>query len=220
MSTELILSKWALLKVLIEQEVSNEANYKNKLQQPIWPGGLSGITIGLGYDIGYQKPEELQKDLDGIVAQADIDRLKIYCGIVGHLCKAKLPVPVTITWSQALKIFYRSSLPKYAKEASQIYDELHTLHPYEQTVFVGLVYNRGALLKDKEGSDRRKEMRMLVQEIREDDDKGMAALIRQMKRLWDQRKLGGLIARRELEAQLVELPDDPIAEEDKIYLTV
>lgn len=220
MGKTLVLSKSALQKVLIEQEVSSEANYKQRLQYPIWPGGISGITIGLGLDVGTQSPEALQKALSGILLQEDIDRLKKVCGILGFICKEKLPIPVKVLWSQALQIFYRSSLPKYAKEAASVYDELETLHPYEQTVFVGLVYNRGAGLNDKAGSDRRKEMKLLVNAIKSDDDKLMASLVRQMKRLWDEKKQGGLIARRELEAHLLELPDDPIPEDDKLYIEI
>lgn len=220
MSTVITLSKWALSRVLIEAEVSSEAHYKAKLQYPIWPGKISGITIGLGYDLAHHTPEQVAKDLDGILEPADITRLQKYCGLMGTICKSKLPIPVKLTWSGALQLFYRSSLPKYVKEAADAYDELETLHPYEQTMFVDLVYNRGSLLKDAPGSTRRKEMRLLADAIKADDDKMMAALIRQMKRLWDEKNEGGLIKRRELEAQLVELPDDPIPEEDKLYITI
>lgn len=218
MSKILTLSKKAIADLIIEQEVSSEANYKQRLQYPIWPGGTSGVTIGLGYDIGNQSAVQAQKDLEGILPQEDIDRLKRYCGLIGTICKQKLPIPVKVSWDQAEKIFYRTSIKRYARMAASVYDELETLHPYEQTAVVGLVYNRGSNTKDAPGSDRRREMNLLIQAIKLDDDKTMAKLFRQMKRLWDERKQGGLIRRRELEAAYIEAVDTPISEEDKLYI--
>jgi len=216
MSKILTLSRKAIEDLIIEQEVSSRENYIKRLQYPIWPGGISGITIGLGYDLAHHTPEQVQKDLSGILDQVDIDRLKRYCGIVGTICKGKLPIPVKVTWDQAQKIFYFTSLKKYARMAANVYDELETIHPYEQTAVVGLVYNRGASLT---GSSRT-EMNLLIQAIKLDDDKTMVKLFRQMKRLWDEKKQGGLIRRRELEAVYIEAVDNPIPEEDKLYIEI
>lgn len=220
MSKTIILSKYAIRRVIIEQEVTSEAYYNQRLQFPMWPGGLSGITIGFGYDLGQQTPADVARDLQGILPDSDIRILQGLCSYRGTICKSKLPVNVRMTWSQASMLFYRTSLLKHVKETAAVYPGLEHLHPYDQTAIVGLVYNRGGSLKDKEGSDRRKEMRLLVDAVKADDDKLMASIIRQMKRLWDEKKMGGLIARRELEAELIALPDDPIPAEDQLIFEI
>lgn len=220
MSKVLCLSKKAIVDLIIEQEVSSEANYKQRLQYPVWPGGTSGITIGLGYDVGNQSVEQIHKDLEGILTPEDIFRLQKCAQKIGTLCKQLLPIPVKVSWDQAQKIFYRTSIKRYTRMAASVYDELETLHPYEQTAIVGLVYNRGNNTKDKPGDDRRREMYLLIEAIKRDDDKLMASIIRQMKRLWDETKQGGLIRRRELEAVYIEAVDTPIPEEDKLYIEI
>ena len=41
------------LDQLMHFEISSESYYRNRLSRPIWPRGASGITIGVGYDLGY-----------------------------------------------------------------------------------------------------------------------------------------------------------------------
>jgi hypothetical protein len=214
------LSKKAINDLIIFPEVSDENNYNLKLQKPIWPGGTSGITIGLGYDLGHQSPDQIEHDLQRIINDSDISKLKSFAGIIGIICKRYLPVDIIITWNQAQQIFYSTSLKRYSGIAARIYDELETLHPYEQTAIIGLIYNRGGSLKDKPGEDRRREMNLLIQAIKLDDDKQMSLLIRSMKRLWKNQGLNGLINRRELEAQYIEKQDLPIPGNDELILDV
>jgi hypothetical protein len=217
MSTILTLSKQAVKDLIIEPEVSSEAVYNQRFTAPIWPGGTSGITIGLGYDIGHQNQLQVQKDLAGLCSPAEIERISKYCGVIGIKCKQYLYDLRTFhfSWDKACKLFYYTSIKRYARMAANCYDELETLHPYEQTAIVGLVYNRGVSLK----GDRRKEMVQLVHAIKEDDDKLMATLIRNMKRLWgeDQR---GLRIRREKEAYYIEMVDTPIPDIDKLQIEI
>lgn len=211
----LTFSKKAVQELFIEFEVTSRVVYESRYRKPIWPGGTSGITIGLGYDIGFVSPLQLQKDWASILQPSELERLQKYCGKVGIICKSYLPIDVTITFEQACKVFYKTSLPKYAKLAANVYDELETLHPWEQTAIVSLVYNRGASIR----GERRAEMYQLISAIKNDDDKLMAALLRQMKRLWGQDQRG-LLLRREKEAQFIEAPDHPIPEDDKIIIEV
>lgn len=41
------------IALIVGCEVSGKANYEARYQRPVWPKGLSGITIGIGYDVGY-----------------------------------------------------------------------------------------------------------------------------------------------------------------------
>ena len=212
------LSRKAVVDLIVEPEISSEAYYKAKLQSPVWPGGHSGVTVGLGYDVGTQTPLQIQRDFAGILQPKEVERLMKYAGKTGEICKTYIPLlkDFKIEWFKACKLFYHTSLWRYARMAAGIYPQLETLHPYEQTAIVGLVYNRGTALK----GDRRKEMALLVEAIINDDDKTMAGLIRAMKRLWVGKGLDGLLDRRDLEAWYIEQVDTPIEDGDKLLIEI
>lgn len=216
MSKILTLSYKAINDLIINQEVSSREHYYATLTQPIWPGGMSGITIGLGYDVGTVSVLQLQKDWASILQPSEIIRLSKYCGKMGAVCKSYLPIPVTVTWDQAKKVFFKTSLVNHARMAANVYPGLENLHPYEQTAIVGIVYCRGNSIAP---TDRRKEMRALVAAIQADDDTLMASLVISMERLWgnDQR---GLKLRMELSAKYIALPDIPIPDDDKLQIEI
>lgn len=216
MSTILTLSHKAIYDLIISQEVSSREMYQSKYTRPVWPGGDSGITIGLGYDVGKQRPVQVQKDWGGILHPEMIARLQKYCGRTGAICKSYVPelYHVIISWETALKGFYCNSLPRYCRMAVSVYPGLENIHPYEQTAIVGLVYNRGNGLV----GDRRTEMLKLKDSIAADNDTEMAVLIKSMERLWQGKGQLGIIKRRELEAEYIAYPDTPIPERDKLLI--
>jgi len=57
----MIVSKKSL-DLIIAFEVSSKTAYNSKYKNPIWPGGESGITIGIGYDIGYSTITQFKND--------------------------------------------------------------------------------------------------------------------------------------------------------------
>ncbi len=215
MGKVLTLSRKAIIDLIIQPEVSSQANYEKKLRGVVWPGGASGLTIGLGYDIGMVSAAQVALDWWPVLPATSIVQLQKVAGITGPKCKQYLGMAIDIPWATALQVFYNTSLKQHARKAANTYPELEELHPYEQTAIVGLVYNRGASLV----GERRTEMKELVDAIKADDDTLMAALIREMKRLWTN-KQGGLILRREEEADYIELEDKPIPEEDKLLIPV
>jgi hypothetical protein len=50
------------LALIVGFEVSGEQAYTNKNTRPIWPQGQSGVTVGIGYDVGHHTGEQLRKD--------------------------------------------------------------------------------------------------------------------------------------------------------------
>lgn len=223
MST-LVLSKWAIERAIIQYEVGwNETDkwlyYNNNLSKPTVPApdkSDSGVTIGIGYDCGYNTRSQIIKDWSSILPAdqvkllADTAGLKKYSA-VSALSKVK---HIKITVEQACQVFYNTTLHKFALQSFKIYPALLKLHPIEQTVFIGLIYNRGNKLE----GERRREMKLLVKAIERDNDKEMGSLIRAMKRLWPDVK--GLRIRRDKEASLIELPDTPISESDKLIINL
>ena len=66
--------------LIIRWEVTSPAFYAKRLERPVWPGGASGITWGIGYDGGHQTAAVIADDwLD----HAAVDRLASTAGITG-----------------------------------------------------------------------------------------------------------------------------------------
>lgn len=201
------------LNMLIRAEVTSEKAYTQKYQSPTWAGGDSGVTIGIGYDIGYCSKQNFAKDWSGLLNQKDIDLLSACCGIKGVASKAQIPrlKSVKIPYDIAIRVFYATTLPSCALDVRKIYPGVEKLPPDAQGALLSLVYNRGPLINN---TDRRKEMKAIAPLVAKGDIKGIAAEIRSMKRLWDPKTQKGLIDRREQEASLTEnatfnfLPED------------
>ncbi len=54
------------------------------------PDGASGVTIGIGYDLGYNRVSQIQKDWSGKVSDADIEKLKKVSGLKADKAKKQL----------------------------------------------------------------------------------------------------------------------------------
>lgn len=196
----MIVSKRALDKI-IEYEVSSEEIYNKKYQKPIYPGGDSGVTIGIGYDVGFNTKTQIDADWRGKISDVDLELLKTAAGAKGDKAKNMIAglKSITVPFAAAREVFYVSTLPRYAKDTRGAYPGIENLPADAQGALLSLVYNRGASLT----GDRRKEMKAIVALVAAKDLNGIAAQITAMKRLWDKNKLPGLHARRDDEAKLV-----------------
>jgi hypothetical protein len=196
----MIVSKRSLDKI-VEYEVISEAAYTKKFQKPIFPGGESGATIGIGYDLGFNTKTQIDADWRGKIADADLELLKTASGVKGTAAAALVAnlKSVSVPFDAAREVFYVSTLPRFAKETRGVYPGIENLPADAQGALLSLVYNRGASLS----GDRRKEMKAIVALVAAKDLKGIAAQIIEMKRLWDIKKLAGLHKRRDDEAALV-----------------
>jgi len=220
----LTLSKNAINQAIMAFEVSwtkedGFATYNKKYSKPVVPDPVntgSGVTIGLGCDLSFYSPSMVMAEWGSILPLDMVKSLQKVAGLKKQAAVNALPLVknVVVPVEAALQVFYNKTIFKFAKLALGIYPSLPNLHPVEQSVIVGLVYNRGTAL---EGS-RRKEMKQLVNNIKNDNDRDMASTIMAMCRLWPSTL--GLRKRRKVEAELILLPDLPIAESDKLLITV
>jgi hypothetical protein len=200
------------LDALVAFEISSPKYYERHLARPVWPGGESGVTIGIGYDLGTVATSEFSADWRAYLPVADMAALTKVVGYQGARARNALPSvkSVVVTFDPAEKVFYLTTLPKVAVETRRLYPGTEKLPPDAAGALVSLVYNRGTRLE----GDTRKEMRAIRALVPNIDLAGIAAQLRSMKRLWDPDDLPGLIARREAEAVLVEramrpyLPDE------------
>jgi GH24 family phage-related lysozyme (muramidase) len=174
--------------------------------RPDWPGGQSGITIGFGYDLGYVTVDQFESDWGERVGSEANERLRTAVGLRGVRARNRVAdlSDIRISRKMAEQVFESRTLPLYELRTAQAFPGVDALPEDARGALVSLVYNRGTSMLDDSPEDRRREMRAIRDAVAEGDLAGIAAQLRAMKRLWAGKRLSGLIARREEEAQLVE----------------
>jgi hypothetical protein len=187
------------LDALVGFEISSEANYNRSLKNPIWPGAESGVTIGIGYDLGFNTAATILGDWAGQVSESDLQRLASVAGLKGTVAKAALGrvKDIVVPFPAARKIFFEVTAPKFAKLTRATYTGTELLFADTQGVLLSLIYNRGSSLAITE---RRTEMRAIKPLVAASDYAGIAFQLREMKKRFT---LPGLISRREKEALMV-----------------
>jgi peptidoglycan hydrolase-like protein with peptidoglycan-binding domain len=183
-------------------EVSGPREYRSKYSNPVWPGGQSGITIGIGYDLAFVNPDRFNADWGDHLPPEAIARLSDVLRKQGTTDLRDQVRDVEVPLLAAVSVFLRRSLPDYLKQTRSIYPQVDDLPPARRSALVSLVYNRGTRLQDKDPRQDRLEMRKirdLLAEARSDD---VAEQLDAMSRLWDPAKQSGLIRRRHDEATL------------------
>jgi hypothetical protein len=197
------------LNLILEFEVGGGENYYNKfLKSPAWPGEQSGVTIGVGYDLGYVNKTEFTNDWKDL-NQKDFDRLYKVVGIKGIAAKNLIKGlrDISIPWELSLKVFNNKTVTKFYNLTKQTFPNFDNLPEDAKGGLVSLVFNRGAALE----GDRRREMKLIRDGMKLTstfDQKALSFIanqIRKMKRIW----IGGSIEkgmsrRRDAEAKLIE----------------
>jgi hypothetical protein len=190
--------------LIIEQEVSSAALYKARYTRPTWPTGDSGVTIGIGVDIGYCNHDELEHDWHGRIPDSMISLLHLGVGLKGEAAHALVRSgklnEVEIHWEVALAEFEEVEIPNWLAKTRKTYPGLERLGPYCEGALVSLCFNRGTQLTDQPGSNRRLEMRRIRDHLAAGQPELVPRELRAMKRLWS----NGLVGRRETEAKLFE----------------
>ena len=190
-------------KLILDHEVGGGAPYYNRhLLHPTWPGGASGITIGVGYDLGYNTPAQVARDWSAL-PPGTLRQLQGCCGIKGSVVRLKLPAlrHLVIPWSAALAVYQKSTIPRFARATHDAYPGVHTLHPHIQSALLSWVFNRGPGIDPRSDRDREKRAIRSAVPAR---PQALPAQFRASKRLWTGRNLPGLLRRREDEALLIE----------------
>jgi GH24 family phage-related lysozyme (muramidase) len=167
-----------------------------------WPGGNSGITIGIGYDLGFVTVDQFESDWGPHLSKDQLNRLKIAIGKRGIAAKNRAPqfADIKIKRGPSEEVFFKKTIPLHALKTEQAFPKVTDLPPDAQGAVLSLVFNRGTSMV----GDRRREMRAIRDAVPKKDLKEIAAQLRSMKRLWINKGLDGLLKRREAEAKLVE----------------
>ena len=193
----------AAAALIIRWEVTSPAFYAKRLERPVWPGGASGVTWGIGYDGGHQTAAVIADDwLDHYA----VDRLARTAGITGQQARSILSQyrDIPTGYEHASRVFETRSLVEYERRTRRAFgnEKFDALKPTACGALVSLVYNRGAAMT----GDSRREMRNIRDKcVPSGDHSCIANEIRAMKRLWRGTvNENGLSARREAEAILAE----------------
>lgn len=191
-------------KLLLDFEVGGgEPYYRKFLRFPTWPGESSGVTIGIGFDLGFNSPEQFREAWAAILADDNSAILARALGVKGQPARQLLAEDdemrdVEIPWEKALDVFERITTPRFYLATLRIYPQLVNLPDAARDALISLVFNRGAAL----AGDRRAEMVGIQNALRDGRVYDVPALLRSMKRLWPNTL--GLQRRREAEAALFE----------------
>jgi GH24 family phage-related lysozyme (muramidase) len=190
------------IDLIIQFEVGGRAYYEKALQKPTWAGGQSGVTIGLGYDLGYNTENQFFQDWGNKLTPNFLDPLRKVVGLKGEQAKLMLRgeiLQVRVPYNAAYEVFVKCSIPRYYALTKAIYPQLDTLNEDTQGALVSMIYNRGNKLE----GDSRVEMKAIVEMVKNKDYEGIAEEIEKSKRHWEHKNLDGLVVRREAEADLI-----------------
>lgn len=199
------------LRMITAFEVSNKRNYEKKLRNPIWPEGQSGVTIGIGYDLGYVDTVAFESDWKDYLDVTSRKTLLAALGKKGPAAKNLLErfQSIDVPFDAAYRQFVEQNLPKYVGLTEYALANTAELSADCLGALVSLTYNRGASYLILEAEDRRgryAEMREVGRLMDAKDFKGIPYQIRKMKRLWQGKpEVRGLLERRDMEAALFEL---------------
>lgn len=198
---ELPISQKALDLIIKHEVGGGEAYYNKALKKPCYPGGASGVTIGVGYDLGYNSEDQFTADWGKVLTGDVFAKLSKCLGSKSSAAKSLIPSvkDIEIPWESALKVFKESTLPRFVKETLKAFPGADELHPDAFGALVSLVFNRGAAVTGK----NREEMKNIRGLISSKNYAAIAKEIVSMKRIWVGKGLDGLLRRRDEEAALV-----------------
>jgi GH24 family phage-related lysozyme (muramidase) len=189
--------------LIVEFEVSSQQVYITKYQKPTWPGGASGVTIGIGYDVGYTTSAELHADFDTLIPAGMVTALEKAIGVTGAAAAPlaqNLAASVVVPWDAAIGVHRSKVIPRWAGQTERSLPNTGGLDGDAFGALVSLTYNRGASFSV--AGDRFAEMRAIKADMTAENLDDIPAQFRLMKRLWP--TVPGLQKRREREAQLFE----------------
>ena len=193
----------AAIDLIVESEVTSKGYYEKHYRKPEWPGGASGVTIAVGYDLGFANEAKLRNDWTGKIDDDMIDALIKYAGLTGEKAHAKLAEAreeIDIPWEAAYDVFENIDMPDWSAKVKKALPNTDKLSEDSFGALVSLAYNRGASFS-KDG-DRYKEMREIKENMANETFDQIPDCFREMKRLWP--NVRGLQDRRDAEAKLFE----------------
>jgi hypothetical protein len=190
--------------LIIAFEVASPAAYQSRYRRPIWPKGLSGVTIGVGYDLRFANRSYIDRDWP-MLSAAERRLLYQVVGLGGVAARDALSrvAAVDIPWEPA-KSQFLAFLPYPTQQTETAFGLNCAKLPDDSFgALVSLIYNRGPAMS--QNSQKRRELYEIKQLMLAKDFTKIPDRIRSMKRIWEgDPNARGLLRRREAEALLFE----------------
>ena len=194
-------SSQAAVDLIVAEEVSSKATYIKKYQRPEWPGGASGVTVGIGYDLGYATAGRIQSDWKNFLTPDVILAMQRCAGVTGVSARnllASVRPKILVPWEAAMSVFINVDMPKWEALVLKAVPGSDKLPPDCIGVLTSLAYNRGASFS--KAGDRYREMRDIRAHIASGEWDKIPGDFKSMKRIWPD--VAGLRGRRDREAAL------------------
>lgn len=195
---------------IAREETGGLAYYDAFTRWPQFPGGASGITIGVGYDLRMNTKEDFQAVWSNHLSADVIAELSTDIGKPGtnERVKELRQLGIEVPFKAAWQAFIQKTLPRFYHETLEAYSSLEDLPGLCQSVLVSLIFNRGASLKGSSRTEMKAIQNILSEASELYPDRfamknklvEVADQIISMKRLWDAGS--GLLKRRDNEAKL------------------
>lgn len=187
--------------LVLEFETGGREGYD---PHPEWPGGASGVTVGIGYDCGYYSPKVILSDWAPLKTN-DRTRLAAASGLTGqraHVRKNEVH-DIFVQWAIATDVFDRVDVAREFSNAKHVIPGFEDLRPNAQAAWISLIFNRGSGMS----GPNRQEMRVARDLVPGRDYEGMAHQFVKMKRVWAGTSIErGMYRRRDAEAKLILTP--------------
>ena len=194
-------SSQAAVDLIVAEEVSSKATYIKKYQRPEWPGGASGVTVGIGYDLGYATAGRIQSDWKNFLTPDVILAMQRCAGVTGASARnllASVRPKILVPWEAAMSVFINVDMPKWEALVLKAVPGSDKLPPDCIGVLTSLAYNRGASFS--KAGDRYREMRDIRAHVASGEWDKIPGDFKSMKRIWPD--VAGLRGRRDREAAL------------------
>ncbi len=196
---------------VLRQSVTFLTQVESIPTHPYWPPGNSGITIGVGWDLGQHSESELRKEWSGLGA-ANLTNLSIAVKKTGRAAEALLPEIKGIYIRRALSasVLEQSIRDVQYPLTLRLFPGTQLLPAEFQVVLLSVIFNRGVALgrdpdwRTAKALDTRWEMRKLQGDVARKDLFAIYLRLGTMKRIWESDpKQRGLPIRRKDEQHLI-----------------
>ncbi len=96
---------------------------------PAWPGGASGVTIGIGYDLGYVSVDQFETDWSAYLPADHLSRLRVVIGLKSIKAKNKVGgfSDIRIKRADAESVFIKKTIPLTRFKAGQTFPGIENL---------------------------------------------------------------------------------------------
>ena len=109
----------------------------------------SGVTIGIGYDLGQNSGERIRTDWSPYLSADVVNRLVSAAGKKRYAAMAAQAAlqDITISYNVALQVYYQKSLPRYMNVLNAAYPTAQdTINPTALGALASMIFNRGGTL--------------------------------------------------------------------------